>query len=199
MNVIRVLYLVLALNLTAATEYHLCTDEERAMHPHLCTLMYYAVMDPINLANELYLWSKNRGLILDIVVPSNNDVLSPSTFATASKRQLLRFQEDANADEETLPTVIAHGMGDSCFNSGMKKFTSHISTLTSSFAKCIPTGSTQHTDTTNGFFLNMDASVDVFADQIKSIPQFQNGFNAVGLSQGSNIIRGYIAKVRFVV
>lgn len=205
-----ILSLISALSWTAAAEtqfksdYHQCTEKERLLHPHLCILLNDASADPIRLANELYRWSRDVGFIFDMTlnndlptVNQNRDAL-PSILAaraaTASKRQMLRAKESAVVDRVGLPTVVAHGMGDSCFNSGMIHFTSHISTLTSTYAQCIPTGSTQHTDTMNGFFLNMDASVDIFASQIQSIPQFKDGFNAIGLSQGNNIIRGYIAK-----
>jgi len=49
-------------------------------------------------------------------------------------------------------------------------------------------------DTINGFLMNMDKSVDVFAAKIKADPKLANGFNAVGFSQGNSLIRGYIQK-----
>jgi len=194
---------------TATTEtefksiYHQCTKEERLNHPHLCTLLNYASTDPIHLANELYRWSRDVGLILDMPLndlqimdqvhdASHSKLIANS--ATTSKRNLLRSETSIVEKAATLPTVIAHGMGDSCFNHGMVRFTSHISSLTSTYAKCIPTGSKKHTDIMNGFLLDMDSSVDIFASQIQSTPQFKDGFNAIGLSQGNNIIRGYIAK-----
>jgi len=42
--------------------------------------------------------------------------------------------------------------------------------------------------------LQMDKSVDVFAKKIKADPKLQNGFNAIGFSQGNSLIRGYIQK-----
>ena len=61
------------------------------------------------------------------------------------------------------------------------------------YVTCIGTGETQAEDTKNGYFLNMDKSVDVFATKISKDPMLQQGFHAVGFSQGNNIIRGYIA------
>ena len=52
------------------------------------------------------------------------------------------------------------------------------------YSVCIPTGDTRLSDTINGFFLNMDASVDVFAEKVRADPQLAGGFNAFGLSQG---------------
>jgi hypothetical protein len=51
-----------------------------------------------------------------------------------------------------LPTVTAHGMGDSCFNGGMKQITSLIGKTLGTYAVCVPTGN-RLTDTTNGSHL----------------------------------------------
>ena len=84
--------------------------------------------------------------------------------------------------------------GDSCFNRGMKSIVDATSKKVGSYATCIPTGSTRIKDTINGFLLNMDASVAVFAEGVKADPNLADGFNAYGLSQGNNLIRGYIQK-----
>jgi len=98
------------------------------------------------------------------------------------------------ADAAHLPTVFAHGMGDSCFNPGMKKITDATGNHTGSYSVCIPTGATQGSDTNNGFFMTMDKNVEVFAAAIKKDPKLAGGFNAVGFSQGNSVVRGYIQK-----
>lgn len=45
-------------------------------------------------------------------------------------------------------------------------------------------------DTINGFLLNMDKSVDVFATKVRADPRLAKGFYAFGLSQGNNLIHG---------
>jgi len=92
------------------------------------------------------------------------------------------------------PTVTAHGMGDSCFNAGMKQITALIGTQTSQYAVCIPTGNTEISDTLDGFFMTMDRSVDVFAEKIRADPKLAQGFNCAGFSQGNMLCRGYIQK-----
>jgi palmitoyl-protein thioesterase len=42
--------------------------------------------------------------------------------------------------------------------------------------------------------MNMDKSVDVFAEKIRADPKLKGGFNAIGFSQGNSLIRGYIHK-----
>jgi palmitoyl-protein thioesterase len=91
------------------------------------------------------------------------------------------------------PTVTAHGMGDSCFNSGMQQITQMIAKRTGQYGVCVPTG-TRLTDTINGFFMTMDKNVDVFAAKVQADPKLKNGFNCVGFSQGNSICRGYIQK-----
>jgi len=92
------------------------------------------------------------------------------------------------------PTVVAHGMGDSCFNSGMKSITNAIGNRTGSVATCIGTGNSAITDTIHGFLKTMDSSVDFFAQKIKEDKRLANGFNCIGFSQGNSLCRGYIQK-----
>lgn len=98
------------------------------------------------------------------------------------------------AGNSTLPVVIAHGMGDSCFNAGMKSITAAAGSHLGVYSTCIPTGKNRITDTINGFLLSMDKSIDVFAEKIRADPKLAGGFDAFGLSQGNNLIRGYISK-----
>jgi len=93
-----------------------------------------------------------------------------------------------------LPVVVAHGMGDSCFNPGMQSITKATGNRLGVYSTCIPTGGNWLTDTIDGFLKNMDASVDFFAKRVKADPKLANGFDAFGLSQGNNVIRGYITK-----
>eukprot|EP00657_Telonema_sp_P-1_P012742 TRINITY_DN9503_c0_g2_i1.p1 TRINITY_DN9503_c0_g2~~TRINITY_DN9503_c0_g2_i1.p1 ORF type:complete len:299 (+),score=111.04 TRINITY_DN9503_c0_g2_i1:287-1183(+) len=93
-----------------------------------------------------------------------------------------------------IPTVVAHGMGDSCFNAGMKQITTAIGTKTGAYSVCVPTGANRIMDTINGFLKNMDDSIDMFAKAIQADPKLANGFNAAGFSQGNSLIRGYINK-----
>mmetsp|Transcript_11590 Transcript_11590/g.31021 ORF Transcript_11590/g.31021 Transcript_11590/m.31021 type:complete len:362 (+) Transcript_11590:72-1157(+) len=93
-----------------------------------------------------------------------------------------------------LPTVTAHGIGDSCWNSGFKSVTRGIGAKTGTYARCVPTAGNIITDTIAGFLKNMDSSVDYFAAKIREDPKLQGGFNAIGFSQGNSLIRGYIQK-----
>lgn len=102
--------------------------------------------------------------------------------------------EEAAKGAQALPTVVAHGMGDSCFNPGMRSIARGISKKTGSYARCVPTAGNIITDTIDGYLKNMDSSVDYFAARIRSDPKLKGGFNAAGFSQGNSLIRGYIQK-----
>jgi palmitoyl-protein thioesterase len=98
-----------------------------------------------------------------------------------------------------LPFVLAHGMGDSCFNPGMKSITTAVgkhagSWLTPAYSTCIATGDDVDSDTNNGFFMDMNKNVDVFAQNVKNNTKLANGFYCIGFSQGNNVCRGYIQK-----
>merc|ERR1712072_1240530 len=104
------------------------------------------------------------------------------------------IKESGRKGSSKLPTVFAHGMGDSCFNPGMKSITAAVGKHLGTYAVCVPTGPDQASDTNNGFFMTMNKNVDVFAAAIKKDANLKNGFNAVGFSQGNSVIRGYIQK-----
>eukprot|EP01059_Diplonema_ambulator_P027495 TRINITY_DN456_c0_g2_i1.p1 TRINITY_DN456_c0_g2~~TRINITY_DN456_c0_g2_i1.p1 ORF type:complete len:330 (+),score=81.96 TRINITY_DN456_c0_g2_i1:47-991(+) len=95
-------------------------------------------------------------------------------------------------DTGRLPTVTAHGMGDSCFNRGFKHVTEAIANATGSYAVCIPGAPNEPEDTLSGFFVTMNRNVEIFAKKVREDPQLANGFNAAGFSQGNSVIRGYI-------
>lgn len=123
------------------------------------------------------------------------DELRHSEFAQlAPEFKTLEKRKSSPASSSTLPLVFLHGMGDSCFNNGMKSITEESGDYLGVYSVCIPTGDTRGEDTMNGFILSMDENVDVFAEKVQADPLLANGFNCIGLSQGNNICRGYIQK-----
>lgn len=127
--------------------------------------------------------------------PNDKDERENETTDTAVKRQLLESLTKQN-QEVQLPVVVAHGMGDSCFNEGMIGITNWISTLLNNvYTVCIPTGKSFAEDTNHGYFLSMNANVDIFAAAIEADPNLRNKrFHAIGFSQGNNVIRGYMTR-----
>lgn len=155
--------------------------------PVLCHMLDRLAVDQEGLAQEIHDWAAAHGLLVGTNIPTTE-------YSMASVEEE-SIQDNNDHHRSNLPVVFAHGMGDSCFNSGMQHIGEHTSQLLGGvYVTCIPTGDTQSEDTTNGYFLNMDASVDVFAAKIAQDPQLANGFHAIGFSQGNNVIRGYIAR-----
>ena len=123
-----------------------------------------------------------------------NGLANSEYSAVISEAHLSGGRVDGQGPASKLPTVFAHGMGDSCFNAGMKQITADTGKHIGSYAVCIPTGDNWLSDTINGFLQTMDKSVDVFAEKIRKDPNLKGGFNMVGFSQGNSLIRGYIHK-----
>jgi len=112
----------------------------------------------------------------------------------AAVREVGPPTKGVDAGAATLPTVTAHGMGDSCWEPGFASVTRGIARKTGSYAVCVPTAGNIITDTIDGYLKNMDASVDYFAAKIRANSKLAGGFNAIGFSQGNSLIRGYIQK-----
>jgi len=136
------------------------------------------------LADDITDWARSRNLL---VQPPELPLISSSE---QRQRSLLR-----SGSSSQLPVVLAHGMGDSCFNGGMQSITKQTSDLLGGvYTVCIPTGKNQREDTINGYFMSMNKNVEIFAEKIRKDPHLKNGFHAVGFSQGNNVVRGYLAK-----
>ena len=75
--------------------------------------------DPQGMSQDIHSWAGTQGLLIDFMDSSSNKGSSiPSVVAV--KRRL---------GESVVPVVMAHGMGDSCFNDGMQHITQHVSDL----------------------------------------------------------------------
>jgi len=95
-----------------------------------------------------------------------------------------------------LPVVQMHGMGDFANDPfGMVPLKRKISQeLDGAYVLNVQIGANSLADILNGFFMNLDDSVDYFASVVQNDENLKNGFNAIGYSQGNLIIRGYIER-----
>lgn len=86
--------------------------------------------------------------------------------------------------------VIWHGMGDSCCNpASMGKIKQVIESETNGYVLSLKIGLTVIDDTINGFLKPVDKQVEMVCEQIASDAQLQNGYNALGFSQGGQFLR----------
>ncbi|EOD36822.1 hypothetical protein EMIHUDRAFT_426418 [Emiliania huxleyi CCMP1516] len=164
--------MMLALSLFPTTYSPPSSHELAAVAPTLLALVERAVSEPEALAAELS-ESPLAAIAPTFALPD----VAPTDPAAAGD----------------LPIVVTHGMGDSCFNPGMQSVVALAGKTLGVEAVCVPTGDNQASDTINGFLMNMDKSVEAFAKRVQSDKRLSGGFDAFGLSQGNNIIRGYIA------
>lgn len=148
-----------------------CASASRPLPPKFAKLVERARLEPAVVASEMR--------------AASTATIAHPIGASASPRPL-----GANK----YPVVVTHGMGDSCFNPGMKSITKQAGAHAGVYSTCIPTGNNDIEDTINGFLLNMDKSVEVFAAKVRADPNLKDGFNAFGLSQGNNLIHGYQLK-----
>ena len=181
MGLISLLFLLLLSKTSIANpDRRGCNQKENEDHPILCSAIGALLKDPAGVSRTLHQFAKASQQLVQPLSRSSN-----TTIAKISRRSLRKSE---------IPVVFAHGMGDSCFNDGMKSITEQVGQMLNTYSTCIPTGKNQAEDTSNGYFLNMDASVDVFAASVRNDPKLSKGFHAIGFSQGNNVIRGYIAR-----
>lgn len=102
----------------------------------------------------------------------------------------------SSADSTATPVVQMHGMGDWANDPfGMVPLAEDISEyLGGAYVLNVQIGDNSLEDILNGFIMNLDDQVDYFAEVVAGDAQLQQGFNAVGYSQGNLVIRGYIER-----
>eukprot|EP01111_Echinosteliopsis_oligospora_P001180 TRINITY_DN1165_c0_g1_i2.p1 TRINITY_DN1165_c0_g1~~TRINITY_DN1165_c0_g1_i2.p1 ORF type:complete len:102 (-),score=32.08 TRINITY_DN1165_c0_g1_i2:50-355(-) len=83
------------------------------------------------------------------------------------------------------PTVLWHGMGDSCcYPFSMGRLQKLIeSELPGVYVYSIEIGNNEEEDQLNSFFKNVNEQVDDVCQKLKADPQLSSGFNAMGFSQ----------------
>lgn len=92
---------------------------------------------------------------------------------------------------DNLPIVLWHGMGDSCCNPlTMGGFIRLIQkSLPGTHVHSIKIGKNIIADTTAGFLHPVNSQVAIACEQIANNPELQNGYNAIGFSQGAQFLR----------
>lgn len=91
---------------------------------------------------------------------------------------------------DPVPVVLWHGMGDSCcnpFSMGSIKWLieKHIDGV---YVLSLKIGKNFIEDTKNGFLMNVNKQVLMVCNQLAADPKLQNGYNAIGFSQGGQFL-----------
>lgn len=89
------------------------------------------------------------------------------------------------------PLVVWHGLGDSYASPGMLEFAELLKEQHPGlFVHNIYIDEDNEEDKKAGFYGYVNDQVALVADQIAEIPELQNGFDAIGFSQGGQFLRG---------
>ncbi|XP_038613740.1 palmitoyl-protein thioesterase 1 [Tachyglossus aculeatus] len=92
---------------------------------------------------------------------------------------------------EALPLVIWHGMGDSCCNplsmGSVKKMVE--SKIPGIYVLSLEIGKNLVEDMENSFFMNVNHQVSTVCEMLSKEPKLQQGYNAMGFSQGGQFLR----------
>jgi palmitoyl-protein thioesterase len=87
-------------------------------------------------------------------------------------------------------------MGDSCCDeNSIGAVINYIQNLVPGiFIHSIATGTSEDADISSSYFGLVDSQVDRVCDEIRAIPQLQNGYTAIGFSQGGQFLRAVVQR-----
>ncbi|CAH2256681.1 jg19636 [Pararge aegeria aegeria] len=94
------------------------------------------------------------------------------------------------------PIVLWHGMGDTCclvFSLGMFK-TYLEKQIPGVYVLSLRIGNSAIEDLENGYFMYPNKQVETVCDVLAKDPKLQDGFNAIGFSQGSQFLRAVVQR-----
>jgi len=97
--------------------------------------------------------------------------------------------------QEPRPLVLWHGLGDSANAPGMLQFAEEIKTVHPGiFVHSIYIEEDLDQDRQAGFYGNVNEQVQLVSEQLAAIPELENGFDAIGFSQGGQFLRAYVER-----
>ncbi|KAG4305176.1 hypothetical protein PORY_001346 [Pneumocystis oryctolagi] len=103
-------------------------------------------------------------------------------------------QDTYDTQNNTLPVVLWHGLGDSYDSQGMREIVDILSNLLNTYVHSIYLDKHSLNDKNSGFFGNVNDQVAFVSQQLSSIDELKYGFNAIGFSQGGLFLRAYIER-----
>lgn len=120
-------------------------------------------------------------LLLDTVTPNRAAPSRPSLDKTSP---------------ETFPIAVWHGLGDRYDNPGLVSLGDNFreSLGNDTFIYFIRVSNDSSADQKSTLFGNVDTLLEGVAEQLKLIPELENGFDGVGLSQGGVFLRAYVER-----
>ncbi|KAF8332056.1 alpha/beta-hydrolase [Cantharellus anzutake] len=93
------------------------------------------------------------------------------------------------------PLVLWHGLGDSANSEGMQAFAQLVRDVHPGlFVHSIYLEHTEDADQKAGWFGNIWEQLGIVSAQLSSIAELDDGFDAIGFSQGGQFLRAYVEK-----
>jgi len=106
-----------------------------------------------------------------------------------------RHRRPSHKSNTSLPVVLWHGMGDSCCASYSIGYVADlISDHLGVYVHSIATGGNTAQDVSSSFWGNVNDQVASVCDDIRNTPELQDGYNAVGFSQGGQFLRAVVER-----
>ncbi|KAK6194927.1 hypothetical protein SNE40_000457 [Patella caerulea] len=97
--------------------------------------------------------------------------------------------------QDPLPVVIWHGIGDSCCGRNMGSIKSLIEEQVQGiYVKSLEIGNSTTEDVNNGYLMNVNDQITMACKLISDDSKLQNGYNALGFSQGGQFMRGVVQR-----
>lgn len=94
-----------------------------------------------------------------------------------------------------VPIVVWHGLGDDCCrDEGMRTFLNTLKAATERPVYTIKIGKDTRQDRWNSLFDDANEQVRQVCTDLKRQPQLRGGFDAIGLSQGGQLMRAYVER-----
>lgn len=86
-------------------------------------------------------------------------------------------------------------MGDTCCSAGLVRFVAKLKTLRPGiFVHAVMVGANAKQDRIHSFLDSIDRQIVEVAEQLAAVPELQDGFNAIGFSQGGQFLRAYVQR-----
>ncbi|KAL9936068.1 hypothetical protein V8E36_004910 [Tilletia maclaganii] len=93
------------------------------------------------------------------------------------------------------PIVIWHGLGDSAFSEPMHQVRGLLEdTYPGIFVHLVHIADDVGSDQRAGIFGDVNEQIELVCHQFAQVPQLENGFDAIGFSQGGQFLRAYVER-----